>query len=166
MFKKKTKNTSFVYYFQGIPGSGKTTLARYIRNKLRDMKVPCALVDDEVWMHMTLEHRLEFLNMLREDYQIIIITSVTPPHPEYPVDKCVLVEEDEDVAKKRHYDVERFGEDAKKDPQWKEYERWWKPWREYTRKNGASFLVESKTVKGRYHEFYEDVLAHDLARLP
>lgn len=166
MFRKKASNPCFVYYFQGIPGSGKTTLAKYVRNKLRDMKVPCALVDDEVWMHLTLKHRIEFLGMLREDYQIIIITSVTPPHPEYGIDRCIIVEEDEDVAKRRHYDVERFGEDTKKDPQWKEYERWWKPWQEYTRKKYANYLIEEKTVAKRYKELYQDVLSIDLAKLP
>lgn len=170
MFRKKPSHHSVVYYIQGIPGSGKTTLARFIRNKCRDLKIACALIDDEVWMHLSLENRKDFVAMLKGDYDLILITSVTPPNLEaYQVDRYVMIAESEKKAKRRHYEVERFGNDAKNDPQWAEYERWWKPWlikgMVKARNFKPSYLLEESTISGRYKELYDACLAIDFAEV-
>lgn len=152
------KNNSKVYWILGIPGSGKTTLARHIREQMRKLKITCALLDDEVWMHLSKKNRVKMLRMMRKDYQITVVTSVVPPSKNLDIDRLFILQEDEKTAKKRHYTKERFG-DAK-DPQWFEYERYWKPWQ----KVAEGTPIHAKKTEERYQYIYDFDLSDYLAR--
>lgn len=142
-----------IYWIQGIPGTGKTTLARAVWNKMRKWKETCALIDDEILMNLETKNLKKIVKALSKDYQWIVICSVSKPRIE--VDKHILLDGTVRQVSKRHskHDNVQFQEI--------EYERYWVP-RAAQAEPDVTIWVGQKKPEEVYEVFYQEVLKWDL----
>lgn len=151
VFKRKRK--TIIYWIQGIPGSGKTTLATAIWNKLRKWGDTGALLDDQILMHIDPKGLRDIVKVLSRRYPFVIICSVSRPTLE--VSCHTLLEASVKTVAKRHGKHDNVGF------QEVEYERYWEPRCAQARPD-VTIRVGKKTPQAIYGEFYNKVLKYDL----
>lgn len=159
------KAKGFVYYISGIPGSGKSTLAKEIRNQLRELKLKCAILDDEVLSGLKTGDMLGLLMLMKANYDFVLVCTVTPTDfHDWPsfIDQQIFLDISRDIAEKRHSEADPTagGQDY-------EYRRHWLPWAKKMEKTeGVTILTSGvKTAKELAGEVYDKLIIENLADL-
>ena len=157
-----------IYWIYGIPGSGKTTLAKFIRNKMRFWDTKCIILDDEILMVLDSKTKWKLIKWLYNKCDFLLITTVAHPsfsplfHDCWLYRRYIHLQCGLKIAKARHKKADK----NVKDNEVKEYERYWQPWSSpLDNDDFYPYLTSRNTIPKIYQEIYEDFLKEDLLKL-